>query len=521
MSTPEEDNVYNVEEIVGHRRNNGREEYLIKWEGYGEEENTWEPVSNLDEGTLKMAKAYKRQKGLKRKRRQVILDSDDEFISNVDDSYLSDGLYHEQSDDDGSRKETMPVTPSPPQRPRTCRAKTTERIRRSIQEKYGQGIVTQSRVARRQIFYDESDDSDTEGGNENNHQLPHLPLLPPSRRNLGLKITTMQYRSFVDLLPNNGTMGTHDLYCCPICYIQASRGRANWWVEDDDDDVNSDEEDKEDCFSFDDDPMTILGNVGSSVSSTFCFLKVKGVKMHLQDVHSVYLGDLKGNDLFKRFTIRSSDGLLQHYVGSHIGPDMQGYWQQDQNTTSFRNLLQLVKANEDKKPAANQSDFSKSFPNRARKIWEKVRGPYLKDDDSTEEEKFINDDIHGEDANEVRENPYFHRSSDDGEEVINQYLAGLKQRNEQNRGSESDASSPDDSNSNESSSLEDDDSKDDESNSEEDEDVNEDPWMKEKRRRKRRSILTNDDDSDDDSIFENVISQTTKCANFTASDDEE
>ena len=40
-------------------------------------------------------------------------------------------------------------------------------------------------------------------------------------------------------------------------------------------------------------------------------------------------------------------------------------------------------------------------------------------------------------------------------------------------------------------------------------------------KQKRRSILTNDDDSDDDNMFENDISQATKCANFAASDDEE
>ena len=150
----------------------------------------------------------------------------------------------------------------------------------------------------------------------------------------------------------------------------------------------------------------------------------------------------------------------------------------------------------------------------------------MKDDDSTEEKKFINDDIPDEDANEVRENPYFDPLSANGEEVMNQYLAGLKQRTEQNRGSENDSSSPDESDSNESLSLEDDDSEEDEESSREEDnvDINDDSWMKEKMnkmKQKRRSILTNDDDSDDDSIFENVISRATKCANFTASDDEE
>jgi len=96
-------------------------------------------------------------------------------------------------------------------------------------------------------------------------------------------------------------LGEHDLYCCPICYNEANRRRGRR-REDDDDDENSDEEFEEDCFTFDDDPMTIrLENIGSNIASTFCFLKVKGVRMHLQDAHSVDLGELEENDLFKRF----------------------------------------------------------------------------------------------------------------------------------------------------------------------------------------------------------------------------
>ena len=37
------DDEYEVEAIIGRRNNGGRVEYLIKWKGYSEEENTWEP----------------------------------------------------------------------------------------------------------------------------------------------------------------------------------------------------------------------------------------------------------------------------------------------------------------------------------------------------------------------------------------------------------------------------------------------------------------------------------------------
>ena len=38
---------FNIEKILDRRKINGRFEYLIKWEGYSENESTWEPVKNL------------------------------------------------------------------------------------------------------------------------------------------------------------------------------------------------------------------------------------------------------------------------------------------------------------------------------------------------------------------------------------------------------------------------------------------------------------------------------------------
>ena len=45
------DEVYDVEAIANSRRaskSKGGVEYLVKWLDYGEEENTWEPLSGLD-----------------------------------------------------------------------------------------------------------------------------------------------------------------------------------------------------------------------------------------------------------------------------------------------------------------------------------------------------------------------------------------------------------------------------------------------------------------------------------------
>lgn len=47
MTSSSEENVYEVEKIVEDRVKNGKRQYLIKWVGYPESENTWENEDNI------------------------------------------------------------------------------------------------------------------------------------------------------------------------------------------------------------------------------------------------------------------------------------------------------------------------------------------------------------------------------------------------------------------------------------------------------------------------------------------
>ena len=305
-------------------------------------------------------------------------------------------------------------------------------------------------------------------------------------------------------------MGSSDVYCCPLCYIEADRrlGRQDddEIIEDDESGDEQADDSQEDRFAFVDDPLTILGNPDSEafeVASTFCFRLLSGLKKHLKVVHGVKLSDIEGNDLFKRFQVRAGDGLLQRWLQKNlrrntVQGDMMRYWNSGENQ-SFLLLLSQI----DRSQPEYSSDFSLSFPNRARKVWTQVSAPYMKHGQDLDD-FLAGDDESEESVDGVPINPNFTppsnlKSVSDLKSPEEEMIEHLQKKNRYKSALRSDSGG-------ESSSSSDDDELEilDPKPTEESE---EDDWTKSKsfKAKVKHKSQSSTNDSDDDNVFDSDV----------------
>eukprot|EP00980_Cylindrotheca_fusiformis_P007687 scaffold1618_cov109-Cylindrotheca_fusiformis.AAC.1 len=205
-------------------------------------------------------------------------------------------------------------------------------------------------------------------------------------------------------------MGSQDIYTCPLCYSEVHY-RFNQI------DVNV----KKDDYHVTDrhDPMAVLGYLDNDrfeIASLFCFKRIAQLKKHLQNDHGVDTRGVQGSELYKKFQVRASDGLLQRWIRKSWGSagGMQTYWFSGYNQSYLYLLNEMKKAEEYKERLASGADdssdeeaeayvakaqkFFKSFEDGVQQAWDEISAPFRRNNDDIRD--FLADDEDEEVDNE-------------------------------------------------------------------------------------------------------------------------
>lgn len=68
--TESDEELYNIEKIIGHKMIKGMPHYRIKWEGYPSSANTWEPIDVLEKCQDLIEEYHRKEKCRQKARRR-------------------------------------------------------------------------------------------------------------------------------------------------------------------------------------------------------------------------------------------------------------------------------------------------------------------------------------------------------------------------------------------------------------------------------------------------------------------
>ncbi|KAG7347522.1 hypothetical protein IV203_016227 [Nitzschia inconspicua] len=221
------------------------------------------------------------------------------------------------------------------------------------------------------------------------------------------------------------SMGSQDIYVCPLCYGQSHRLIVNPEADDDDETVP---------LEGNYDPMHVLGNLDKDefvVASQFCFTRASNIKKHLRSDHNIDTREVRGNDLYMRWKVRAPDGLLQRWLAYYYNQKpkqgyMKMYWYQG-NSQSFILLLDLMKrgeiysgiatdpdSTEEEKEMAEEylqraENYYESFSSLVPALWKSIASPFAESAVNMKEFIVEDDEVEDESEDENTNHASLHR----------------------------------------------------------------------------------------------------------------
>ncbi len=119
------------------------------------------------------------------------------------------------------------------------------------------------------------------------------------------------------------TMGSTDLYVCPMCYrVAHKRDRSMKHQKLSPGKLSDEQLSAIYTNHFTIDPMRVLGSVDGGdlkLASMFCFRKLPQLKQHLKEEHGLDTTDVDGNDLYKKYKVNDAiEVLLLCRWSSHL-----------------------------------------------------------------------------------------------------------------------------------------------------------------------------------------------------------